>query len=138
MCQALPGPRCFNDSSKKLTKQHEKLNKAEGDLQAAQKQLAVVARKQDITAYSKIRKTVTVLEDKVNTMRVECRHTQRDVDSTLTGRKALETSTLSAGTKAELDELDIRRRTAEALRFNREHALALKERGYVPAIRFAS
>ena len=138
MCQAQPGPRCYNDSNKKLVKLNAKLTKAEGELADAQKQLAAAARKSDFNAYSKLRKTVSVLEEKAETLRTTCRHTQRDVDSTLTGRKAIESAIQTAASKQELDQLDIRRRTAEALRFNREHALALQERAYVPAIRFAS
>jgi len=137
MCQALPGPRCFNDSSKKLTKQNAKLNKAESELSGAQNKLAAAARKSDFNGYAKLRKEVSVKESRVNELRTHCRHTQRDVDSTLTGRKEIEQAMNTATTKREIKELDIRRRTAEALRFNREHALALKERGYVPAIRFA-
>lgn len=137
MCQAWPGPRCYNDSNKKLNKISVKLDAARGELGAAQKTLALAARKSDFNAYSKLRKQTADLQKKVETLEVAHRHTQRDVDSTLTGRKELDSAMRNASSKAELDLLDVRRRTAESLRFNREHALELEKSGYVPAIRFA-
>lgn len=138
MCQASPGPRCFNDSNKRMAKLNAKLEKTQADLDVARKGLDDAAKASNFNAYSKAKKQVTLLEKKVEQVSTDIRHTQRDIDSTLTGRKAIEKAMASASTKSELNALDIRRRTAEALRFNREHALALKENGQVPAIRFAS
>jgi hypothetical protein len=138
MCQA-GGVRCYNDSSKKLTKITEKLTKANSELAAAQKMLSAAAKgnKPDFNTYAKIRKTTGVLEKKIEVLKTDLRYTQRDVDSTLTGRKLIEEEIKNASSSSELDTLDIRRRTAEGIRYNRSHAFDLKKSGYVPAIRFA-
>ena len=137
MCQK-NGIRCYNDSHKKVVKLTQKLGVAETNLKVAKNQLASAARKSDFNAFSKVRKNVTACEEKVATLTTAIRHTQRDVDSTLTGRRELEAAMAKAETKAEMDALDVRRRTGEAVRFTREHALSLTERNYVPPIRFAS
>lgn len=136
MCQASPGPRCFNDSNKRMVKLQSKLSNYETELNSARKELIRVAKTQDFTGFSKIRGKVNVLEGKVNKYQTEIRHTQRDIDSTLSGRKVLEEAMKQARTKSELDALEVRRRTSDALRFNREHALDLKKSGFVPPIRF--
>jgi len=126
MCQK-NGARCYNDSSKKLGKIQAKLTSAKSELAAAQKS--------DFRAYSKHRNTVASLEKKVEGLATSLRHTQRDVDSTRTGRKLLAEQIYNAKTPEQLRELDVRRRTAEGIRFSREHAGELIESGYQPAIR---
>lgn len=138
MCQLSPGPRCHNDSIKKLDKLKVKLVDAETALQGAHANLSAAERSKDFNLYSKSRKAVSALEVKVEGLISEVRYTQRDVDSTLTGRKHLDEAVTKATTKSELKELDIRRRTGESIRYAREHALQLKQSGYVPAIRFNS
>jgi chromosome segregation ATPase len=137
MCQP-HGARCYNDSSKKLDKINAKLTTARGELAAAKKAMDDSARKSDFRSYAQTRKQFDNLQKKVETYETDVRHTQRDVDSTRTGRKLLTEATKNARTKEELKALDIRRRTAETIRFSREHAGELKQSGYQSPIRFAS
>jgi len=134
MCQK-NGARCYNDSSKKLGKIQAKLTSAKSELAAAQKSQTIAGSKADFRAYSKHRNTVASLEKKVEGLATSLRHTQRDVDSTRTGRKLLAEQIYNAKTPEQLRELDVRRRTAEGIRFSREHAGELIESGYQPAIR---
>jgi chromosome segregation ATPase len=137
MCQP-HGARCYNDSSKKLDKINAKLTTARGELSAAQGVLADSARKSDFRSYAKTRKQIDGLQKKVDSYETDLRHTQRDVDSTRTGRKMLAEEIKNARTKEDLKALDVRRRTAEGIRFSREHAGELKKSGYQSPIRFAS
>lgn len=136
MCQA-GGVRCYNDSSKKLNKINTKLNSARAELDVAKKTMTASARKSDFNGYAKVRKQVETLQKKVEVLETDHRYVQRDVDGTLTGRKLLEKEYSVAKTASELEALDIRRRTADSLRYNREHAFQLIKTGYVPAIRFS-
>lgn len=137
MCQK-NGARCYNDSSKKLNKLTDKLNAANSELAAAQKALSVAGRKTDFRAFSKFKKQISNLEKKQEELTTEIRHTQRDVDSTRTGRKLLAEEIYNAKTPEKQRELDIRRRTAEGIRCAREHAGELAESGYQPAIRLVA
>lgn len=139
MCQS-HGTRCYNDSNKKLVKLTAKLVSAQSELTLAQKQLIAASRKSDFdfNQYAKLRKSITAFTAKKVKLQEDVCHVQRDVDGTLTGRKQLEQLRLSATTKKEIDELDVRRRTASSNRLARERSRVIFENGYTPAIRFAA
>lgn len=138
MCQASPGPRCFNDSSKRVTTLTKKLSVINLQVAKAEETLTIAASKKDFTAYANARKNVTELKDKATELSTKIRHTQRDIDSTLTGRRALDSALSEATTSSEIREIEQRQRAGEAIRFSREHALMLKQEGRLPAIKFAS
>lgn len=136
MCYESPGPRCFNDSNKKLIKIQAKLERVERDNETANKLLASHAQDGNYAEFARVRKTISTLESRKRDFEVEIRYVQRDVDSTMTGMKKLEEDMKQANTKSEIVSLDNRRRAAQGLRYQRDHALKIKKSGAPPAINF--
>lgn len=138
MCQASPGPRCFNDSSKRVATLSNKLSNVSDQIRSAKTEMNKAATAKDFNAYAAARKNVTELETKATVLTTQIRHTQRDIDSTLTGRRQLDSELASATTSSAIKSIEQRQRAGDAIRFSREHALMLKQEARMPAIKFAS
>lgn len=138
MCQAKPGPRCYADSSKRLKTLAARVETAEGKRDAAVSKMKDASRARDLVAFSKARREKERAEKALKPLRDELRHTQRDVDSTKTGRRELDDQILEASSKDELKTLENRKAAAELLYAWRENALQIKQEGYQPVIRIAS
>lgn len=135
MCQAKPGPRCYADSSKRLKTLSARVSKAEQKLDAARTAMTEAGRREDFAAYAKAKKAAETAEKAVAPLRAELRHTQRDVDSTKTGRRHLDEKIQSATSKTELTALENRKAAGEILYAWRENALSHAQDGYQPVIR---
>jgi hypothetical protein len=138
MCQAAPGPRCYNDTSKVLRTRSNKIASLDAKLVDANKALAAaMSSSMNFTAYGRASKSVKDLTAKRDALVTERRHDRRDAYGTKTGAKKLAQRIKNASTETEAESLRKLGVQAEALRFSREHALSRKREGYVPAIRFA-
>lgn len=138
MCQAKPGPRCYADSSKKLNTLAARVTAAEEKRDAAKKSMLTASRNKDLTAFSKARREHDRAEKALVPLKDEFRHTQRDVDSTKTGKRLLEAQMLEASSKTELSALENRKAASELLHSWRVTAAGYVADGYQPAIRFAA
>jgi chromosome segregation ATPase len=136
MCYESPGPRCYNDSNKKLIRLTAKLDLTAKEIKQAEKLLSEHASKNNYNGYEKVRRTLNSLKARHESLETEVRYVQRDLDSTKTGMKKLEQEIAQATTKSAIKKLDDRRRAAKGLRYQREHALELKKSGATPVINF--
>jgi hypothetical protein len=137
MCQAAPGPRCFNDTSKVLRTRTSKITVTREKLAGANAALESAMRDSNFASYARCRKNVSDLDSKLSELITIRRYDRRDAYGTKTGSKKLAQRIQNASTDVEAEALRRLAVQAEALRFSREHALAKKRAGYVPVIRFA-
>lgn len=138
MCQAAPGPRCWSDSKKKDTSLTSRLTKAEEALTTNRTEARKAARGGDLTAFAKLRKEEEKLVVKVNNLRTDVRHNQRDMDGTKTGMRKLDEQIALCETEQERSELLQRKQNAEAARFARSHALETLQSKRKPLLRIAA
>lgn len=136
MCQAAPGPRCYYDTSKVLRTRQGKIDATRVKLTAASSSLEKAMQKSDFSAYSRHKQTVEKLSLHLKDLITTRRYDRRDAYGTKTGAKKLALRIKNAPTDIEAEQLRKLAVQAEALRFSREHALAMKKAGYVPAIRW--
>lgn len=135
MCQASPGPRCFNDSNKRLGKLKTHVESLSSELTRVNEALTVATKAGNASEVKKLSDRKVVVSGKLNSLTIEVRHTQRDVDGTLTGRKELAAALESARDVKVINELQVRLRAGAALRMARESALEWATSGRPAPIR---
>lgn len=135
MCQPSPGPRCFKDSSVKLSKLQDKAATISARNAEVQAKLDDARKSGNAREVQKLSTTLKEGTARYEDLEKQIRHTQRDVDGTRTGQRALKEQLEEAGNTPEARELIARLHAAEALRFARTHALELANSGRPPMIR---
>lgn len=138
MCQAAPGPRCFNDSSRKLKQLVNRRDKISKEITVAN--TALIEAHNSGAKASEIKKLMEhkrVLVSRLEAVELEVRHTQRDVDGTLTGRRNLMDELEKTHDPKAIENLEVRLRAGAALRLARETALEYASSGRPAPIRFA-
>jgi chromosome segregation ATPase len=135
MCQAQPGPRCYNDSSRKLGQLEKRIAKYVGERDDLDKRLAKAVSENKTSEAKKLSESRTKIINRLEAVSTELRHTQRDVDGTLTGRRHLTDEISKASDPNTITELETRLKTGQGQRFAREHALARINSGKPAPIR---
>jgi uncharacterized protein with PIN domain len=138
MCQAKPGPRCWSDSNATAKSLNARLKAAEEKLKAARAESQAAAAEGSLTRFGRLRKAEEKLVVKVNNLRREIRHNQRDLDGTKTGLKNLEAAVAVCEDSDEMKELENRKSQAEQLRMSRAHALETLTSDRRPVLRIAA
>jgi hypothetical protein len=138
MCQISPGPRCWSDSNATARSLTKRLTRAEKDLEANRSAAKNAAGAQDFARFARLRKAEEKLVVKVNDLRREVRHNQRDIDGTKTGLRNLDAMIATCDNADHVRELENRKAQAEALRFQRAHALETKTANRLPVLRIAA
>jgi hypothetical protein len=138
MCQAKPGPRCWSDSKKKDASLTGRLTTAEKALTTNRTKAREAAQGGDLTAFARLRKEEEKLVVKVNNLRTEVRHNQRDMDGTKTGLRKIDEQIALCENEKERTELLQRKQHAEAARFARSHALETIQSNRKPLLRIAA
>jgi regulator of replication initiation timing len=137
MCQAQPGPRCYNDSSRRLGQLEKRVGKYVAECDDLEKSISKAVSENKASEVKKLSERKTAVTNRLETVKTELRHTQRDVDGTLTGRRKLNDEIASASDPALITELETRLKTGQGQRFAREHALERLNSGKPAPIRFA-
>lgn len=135
MCQADPGPRCYADSSKRLSRVEQKLERVSVSLAACNADMSAAASKKDFTGYAKAKKRADGFKAQAFDLQRKVLYIQRDVDGTKTGARMLRESMATASSAEELRALQNREKAAGALRYGRTHALNRIQSGYKPLMR---
>jgi chromosome segregation ATPase len=138
MCQVSPGPRCWSDSNATARSLQQRLKTAEGKLTSVRSEKNKAASDGDLTRFGKFRKEEEKLVVRVNDLRRDVRHNQRDIDGTKTGLRKLDEAIAVCEDPKQLRELEARRAQAEAIRVARSHALATLTSGVRPMLRIAA
>ena len=138
MCQIAPGPRCWSDSNATAQSLNRRLATTEKALKAKRSELKATAKAGDLIRYDKLRKDEEKLVVRVNNIRREIRHNQRDIDGTKTGIRVLDEQIAQCDDAKELKELEARKAQAEALRMSRSHALESIQTDRKPLLRIAA
>jgi chromosome segregation ATPase len=107
-------------------------------LKAKRSELKSTAKAGDLIRYDKLRKEEEKLIVRVNNLRREIRHNQRDIDGTKTGMKVLDEQIASSDDNKAMKELESRKSQAEALRMSRSHALSVITSERKPLLRIAA
>lgn len=123
MCQAAPGPRCYNDSSRKLSQLKNRVIKLKDENTKLELAISSAQAANNSSEVKKLTDRKSMLTSKVTGLETEIRHVQRDVDGTLTGRRHLQDELETARDPKAIREIEIRLRAGAALRHARETAL---------------
>lgn len=140
MCQAAPGPRCYNDSNRKLSQLENRGKKLKKDIETIDAAIKTASGSEGVKL-SQIRKLTEqkkALASRLTSIETEYRHTQRDVDGTLTGRRVLQEQINKTNDPNKVEALEVRLRAGAALRFARETALEWSTSGRPAPIRLIS
>lgn len=137
MCQPSPGPRCFKDSSVKLSKLQDKAATISARNAEVEAKLTDARKSGNAREVQRLSTALHEGKQREESLNTQIRHTQRDVDGTRTGQRALQQEIEETADSTKVRELQARLSASEALRFARKHALELATSGRPPMIRIA-
>lgn len=137
MCQPSPGPRCFKDSSVKLSRLQDKASLLRSRNAEVASKLGEARKAGNAREVSRLSAALHDGEQRVNGLETQIRHTQRDVDGTRTGQRALQSELEATDDAVKAKEIQARLSASEALRVARKHALDIATSGRPPMIRIA-
>lgn len=135
MCQPSPGPRCFKDSSMKLSKLQDKAATVSARNAEVEAKLSDARKSGNAREVQRLSATLHEGKQREESLTTQIRHTQRDVDGTRTGQRVLRDELEETTDPKVARELQARLSAAEALRFARKHALELATSERLPMIR---